>query len=356
MARGVRAAGVDAVQVPVADGGDGTLDVLLATSPSSRHEAVVVTGPLGDRVEARLGWMDGSTRHAVVELAEASGLRLVPTGGLDPLRASSRGAGDLIAEALRRGARQVTVGTGGSASTDGGAGALGALGLRLRDRHGAALPEGGGALGELDRIDAAGLDPRLREAGIELAVDVVVPLLGDRGAAAVFAPQKGAGAGQVAALEAGLARLAAVVERDLGADPGLREQPGTGAAGGFAYGLAAVGAVLVPGAELVCDRVGLDDALAGASVVLTGEGRLDASTASGKAPYEVARRARARGIPCLALVGAVVGPVDDSFESATVIGPSLPLEESVRRTAELLEAAAERAVRRLLAAGAGPGQ
>jgi glycerate kinase len=348
MARGVRAAGAVPIELPVADGGDGTLDVLLATSPSARSETLAVTGPLAGQVWARLGWMDGSRTHAVIELAEASGLRLLPSGNLDALRASTRGTGELIAAALRRGARQVTVGTGGSASTDGGAGALGALGLRLLDGRGRALGEGGGALLELDRADASSLDRTVRQARIELAVDVDAPLLDDRGAAAVFAPQKGATHDQVAVLEAGLARLAGVLERDLGLDGRLRQQPGAGAAGGFAYGMTALGARIVPGARLVCDLVGVDGALAGALLVLTGEGRLDASTAAGKAPFEVARRARLGGVPCIALVGAVAGPVSDCFTQAQVIGPSLDVEESMRRTAELLEVAAEQAVRDVL--------
>jgi glycerate 2-kinase len=339
MAQGVADAGATAVQVPVADGGDGTLDVLLGATPGSRVEGVRVPGPLGDPVEARLGWLrDG---EAVVEMAEAAGLRLVPPGRLDPLRASTHGVGELIRAALDGGARRIVVGVGGSATTDGGAGALRVLGARLFDAAGAELPPGGGALTRLAQVDLTGLHPRLRSCRIEVAVDVRSPLLGPLGAAAVFAPQKGASAGDGAVLERGLQRWAELLA------PARAAEPGMGAAGGCPFGLAvACGAVLLPGAPLVCDLVGLDAALAGAALVLTGEGRLDSSTAAGKAPAEVARRAAAAGIPCVVLAGSVEPPVDSVYAEAVAIGEGLPAAESRARTAELLRAAAAAAVRR----------
>ncbi len=343
MAAGVRDAGGSAVEVPVADGGDGTLDVLLAASPGSRVETVEVRGPLGTPVEARLGWLaDGS---AVVEMAEAAGLRLLDANRLDPLRASTFGAGELIRAALDGGARRIVVGVGGSATTDGGAGLAVALGARLLDASGAELALGGGALPHLARVDRSGLDPRLPDCAIEVAVDVRNPLLGPRGAAAVFGPQKGATPEQVALLERGLERWVAV----LVADPLVAERPGMGAAGGTAFGLAAVcGAALRPGAPLICDLVGLDAALPGADLVLTGEGRLDSSTAEGKAPAEVARRAAAAGIPCVALAGSVEPPVDPVYTEAVAIGAALPLADSLTRTAELLRTHAASAARRRL--------
>jgi glycerate kinase len=337
MALGVADAGGVAVQVPVADGGDGTLDVLLGATPGSCVEAVRVRGPLGAEVEARLGWLGEG--EAVVEMASAAGLRLVDPLRVDPLHASTYGVGELIRAALDRGARRIVVGVGGSATTDGGAGLVSALGARLLDGSGAALPPGGGALPRLARVDLAGLDPRLRACRMEVAVDVRSPLLGPLGAAAVFGPQKGARLADVALLETGLSRWAELVAPTRAAEPGM------GAAGGCAFGLAAIcGALIVPGAALVCDLVALDAALHGAIFVLTGEGRLDASTAAGKAPAEVARRAAAAGIPCVALAGSVEPPVDPVYTDAIAISDRLSLDESRRRTPELLRASAAQVV------------
>ncbi len=339
LARGVAAAGGDPVELPVADGGDGTLDVLLGAAGAAARVAVRrVTGPLGDPVDARLGWLDAAT--AVVELAEASGLRLLGDG-LDALRATSRGTGELIAAALDGGASRIVVGIGGSACTDGGAGLAAALGVRLLDAAGAPLGDGGGALAGLAALDLRGRHPGLGRCRLEVAVDVASPLLGPGGAAAVFGPQKGADAAAVAALEAGLRRLARVAGRDAGADPGLVARPGAGSAGGCGYGLAALcGAALRPGAALVCDTVGLDAALGGAALVLTGEGRLDASTAAGKAPAEVARRARRAGVACVAIAGGVGEGVPPLFDRVVEIGPGLPPAERIAGAARLLEEAA----------------
>ena len=301
MARGVGDAGGVARERPVADGGDGTLDVLLAAAAHPRSRQHRVSGPLGLPVSARLGWLDATT--AVVEMAEAAGLRLLRPAQRDALAASSRGAGELITAALDGGARRIIVGVGGSASTDGGTGLLSALGIRFLDARGVDLPHGGGALLGLAAIDVTGLDGRLRGCRVEVAVDVDNPLCGAQGAAAVYGPQKGAAPADVERLDAGLRRLAEVASRDVGTgDPGA---PGSGAAGGCGFGLSLVGASLVPGASLICDLVGLDGVLRGADLVLTGEGRLDLQTAHGKAPAEVARRAAAANVPCAAIAGAV---------------------------------------------------
>jgi glycerate kinase len=352
MVRGVLAAlpQAEVRRCPVADGGDGTLDTLLAAGAGAgaepRVETLLVAGPLGDPVSAQLGFIDGRT--AVVELAEAAGLRLC-TGRLEPLRASTRGVGQLLGAALDAGAERVIIGVGGSASTDGGAGLCAALGAELRDVDGNAVADGGGALARLAALDVALLQRRLAGCQIEAAVDVLAPLLGSGGAARVFAPQKGASPADVALLEAGLERWAEVVERDLGVDPGLRELPGAGAGGGCGYGLAAVcGASLVPGASLVCDVVGLDAALHGADLVLTGEGRLDASTAAGKAPAEVARRARRAGVPCIVLAGSVTPPVDAAYSEAVAIAGGLATAEAMGRAADLLESATRWVCQRFL--------
>jgi glycerate kinase len=344
LARGVAAAGADPVEIPVADGGDGTLDVLLgAAGAGARVEVHRVTGPLGDPVDARLGWLDAGT--AVVELAEASGLRLVGDR-LDALRATSRGTGELIAAALDGGATRILVGIGGSACTDGGAGLAAALGVRLVDCAGVGLGDGGGALVSLAGLDLRGRHPGLDRCRLEVAVDVASPLLGPGGAAALFGPQKGAGPTAVSTLESGLRRLAEVAERDAGVDAELAARPGAGSAGGCGYGLAALcGALLLPGAALVCDTVGLDAALCGAALALTGEGRLDASTAAGKAPAEVARRARRAGVPCVALAGGLGEGVPQLFDRVVELGPGLPVAERIAGAARLLEEAATALVR-----------
>jgi glycerate kinase len=218
--------------------------------------------------------------------------------------------GLLVTAALDAGARQVVLGIGGSATTDGGAGMLQALGARLLDDDGREVPPGGAGLARLARVDVAGLDRRLAGVEVVVATDVDNPLTGQAGAAAVFGPQKGAGPRDVAVLDAALARFAAVLARDLGTD--VAGLPGAGAAGGTAAGAVAVlGARIVSGARMVCDLVRLDDALAGAALAITGEGALDGQTLRGKAPGEVARRARAAGVPCLALAGSVRLPAEE---------------------------------------------
>jgi glycerate kinase len=307
LARGVIDARCRARPLAVADGGDGTLDVLLtAAGQAGRVQQVRITGPTGRPRLARLGWIGPEV--AVVEMAEASGLRLMGSRR-DPMRATSRGAGELIAAALAGGARRVIVGVGGSASTDGGAGILMALGARLLDARGRQIGRGGGALSGVADVDLSGIDRRMGIAVVEVAVDVRNPLSGPDGAAHVYAAQKGADAGQVRTLDAGLRHLAELVERAAGR-PGLAEMPGAGAAGGAGFALAAIGAQLTAGAALVCEQVGLDPALEEASLVITGEGRLDTQTAEGKAPAEVAARAARAGVPCIAVCGTVVGGRD----------------------------------------------
>ncbi len=288
---------VETVLRPIADGGEGT--VAAALRAGYRPRTVRVGGPDGRPVDATLA-LDGST--AVVELATAAGLGLLQE--LAPMTATTRGVGELVRAALDGGVERIVLGIGGSATNDGGAGMLQALGVRLLDADGAELPPGGGALARLDRVDAEGLDPRL--AGVEFVVasDVTNPLVGPDGAAAVFGPQKGATPEQVTELDAALARYAAVLGRDLGTDPS--QVRGAGGAGGTAAGaLAVLGATVVSGAGLVCDLVGLAEALDGAVLAVTGEGALDEQTLSGKAPAEVARRAAAAGVPCLAVAGVV---------------------------------------------------
>ncbi|MGC3984225.1 MAG: glycerate kinase, partial [Pseudorhodoferax sp.] len=245
---------------------------------------------------------DGSL--AVIEMAAASGLEAVPPAERDPRSATSHGTGELIADALDAGARRFVIGLGGSATNDGGAGMLQALGVRLLDADGRELARGGAALARLQRIDASGLDARIAQCRIDVACDVTNPLLGPRGASAVFGPQKGATPAMVAELDACLQRLAERLRHDLGQD--VAEVPGTGAAGGMGAALLAVlGAQLRPGSEVVADALGLDAAVREADLVITGEGRTDGQTIHGKAPIGVARVAARHGVPVIGLSGAL---------------------------------------------------
>ena len=279
--------------VPVADGGDGTLDAALAAG-FTRLEATA-TGPLGDRVSAAIGVRDDV---AVVELASASGLVLVPDGQRDAMGATSWGTGDLLRAALDAGCTQIVLGVGGSACSDGGAGMLQALGARLTDADCRELARGGGPLSRLADVDLSGLDDRLRDVRLVLATDVNNPLLGARGAAAVYGPQKGASADDVRLLEAGLRRWAELV------DPAMAERPGAGAAGGVGYAaMAALGCDVRPGIEVTLELADFDSLLDHAALVVTGEGSLDRQTLSGKAPAGVAAAARHRGVPVVAVCG-----------------------------------------------------
>lgn len=300
MSEGVRNAIPDStlVVVPMADGGEGTLAALEAAGFRARGP-VLVSGPYGRRVPAR--WVRRGT-VAVVEAAEAVGRAAAGSGRLRALDASTRGVGELILAALEPGVTEVVVGLGGTVSTDGGAGMLATLGVEIVDARGQPLGDGGGALAEAAALSVAALDRRLEGVRLVGATDVLSPLLGAEGAARLFAPQKGASPVEVDQLERGLTHFADVVARSLGAD--LRDVPGTGAAGGTGFALASVlGATLVSGASLVGELTGCWSALGDASLVITGEGMLDAQSLLGKVPIEVARRARVNGVPCVAIVG-----------------------------------------------------
>jgi glycerate 2-kinase len=286
--------------LPVADGGDGTVDAAVAAG-FERREADV-TGPLGEPVRAAFA-VRGDT--AVIEMAEASGLRLLPPGVFAPQTATTYGSGELIRAALDAGARTVVLGVGGSATTDGGAGMLVALGARFVDAAGGPVAPGGGPLRTLASADFSGLDPRLKDTELVLASDVDNPLLGPAGAAAVYGPQKGASPQDVAELDAALARYVDVLAQALGPGAAAAAQaPGAGAAGGIGYGaLVGLGASFRPGIEVLLDVLGFAAALSRAALVITGEGSLDEQTLHGKAPAGVARAAREAGIPVAAVCG-----------------------------------------------------
>ncbi|MFB3738493.1 MAG: glycerate kinase [Candidatus Velamenicoccus archaeovorus] len=290
------------VELPMADGGEGTLDTLVEALGGERRR-VPVRGPLGDPLEAELGLVDGAAgRTAVVEMARASGLELIAASRRDPLRTSTVGTGDLIRAACAEGPVEVLVCIGGSATNDGGAGMAQALGIRLLDARGEEIGSGGGALLELATIDVGGLDPACRSARFVVACDVDNPLTGPQGASAVYGPQKGAGPDEVVLLDRALGHLAAVIHRDLGVD--VRDLPGAGAAGGLGAGLVAfLGARLRPGVDLVMDAVGLGPRLEHADLVITGEGSLDEQSLHGKVPAGVLRAAREVGVPATIVCG-----------------------------------------------------
>jgi len=340
---GLRRARPDAevVRLPLGDGGAGTLEALVAAG--FQRVPVAASGPTGEPVAGAIA-VDGT--RAFVEMAEASGLKRLPGGRRAPLEATTYGTGELLRAALDHGAREIVLGVGGSATTDGGAGMAAALGARLLDQAGTDLPPGGAALLRLARIDVSGLDPRLAEVRVTVASDVDNPLTGPEGAAHVYGPQKGAGPDDVLLLDSALRRYARVLADDLGQD--VAGIPGAGAAGGLAAGaIAFLGAELRTGIELVLELVGFDKAVDGADLVVTGEGKLDAQSLRGKAPVGVARAAAAHGVPVVAVAGAV--EVADrelraaGFEEAHAL---LELEPDPRRSmaeaAPLLERLAER--------------
>ncbi|MFF7152476.1 glycerate kinase [Streptomyces griseoaurantiacus] len=335
--------------LPVADGGDGTVAAAVAAGFARRE--VPVAGPLGGEVAAAFALRGGT---AVVEMAEASGLQRLPGGAPAPLTASTHGTGELLRAALDAGARTLVLGVGGSASTDGGAGMLTALGARLLDAGGAPVPPGGGGLAALASADLSGLDPRLAEAELVLAADVDNPLTGPKGAAAVYGPQKGASPQDVRALDAALARFAGVLEASLGARAAeCAATPGAGAAGGLGHAALLLGARFRPGIEVMLDVLGFAPALERASLVITGEGSLDAQTLHGKAPAGVAAAARAAGRQVVAVCGRLaLSPGELAAAGVSRAYALTDLEpDMVRCLAEagpLLERLAERLARDLL--------
>lgn len=347
--------------LPMADGGEGTVEALADALGGTLRETTV-PGPLGGPVAARFALLaDGRT--AVLEMATASGLALLDPAERDPFRTSTRGTGELLKAALDAGATRVILGIGGSATNDGGTGLARALGYRFLDAEGRDLPEGGGPLRQLVRIDAAGRDPRLDRLRLDVACDVDNPLCGPRGAASVFGPQKfdparPATPEEIRTLDAALARLAEVIRSDLGLD--VAEIPGAGAAGGLGAGLVAfAGGALRPGFSIVAEAVGLDDRLARCDLCLTGEGAIDASSAGGKTAVGVARAARARGVPCLALCGAIGRGAEAVLAEGVAAYFSLcnrpmTLDAALADAATLLADAAEQAVRAFLAGRSTP--
>jgi glycerate kinase len=290
------------IKCPMADGGEGTVESVLAAC-EGELQRTQVRGPLGTTVEAAWGWLPQS-HTAIIEMAEASGLQLVPPGKRDACFSSTFGTGELIRAALDAGAQRVILAIGGSATNDGGAGAMQALGVKLLDAQGRTLAPGGLALAQLARIDMSEIDPRLAEVRFDIAADVNNPLCGPHGASAIFGPQKGASPEQVQQLDRALGHFAERCAEVLNKD--VRDEPGSGAAGGLGFAAKAfLGAQFKAGVEVVAELVGLDDAVKGADLVITGEGRFDAQTLRGKTPFGVARIARQHGVPVIVLAGTL---------------------------------------------------
>lgn len=341
--------GAEIRKIPMADGGEGTAAALLEASGGEWIETLA-PGPLPDRhLTGRYLWMPEAGPGALIEMAEVNGLALLKREERDPTLTTSRGTGALVADAVRRGARRIWLAIGGSATVDGGTGAARALGWRFLDEGGDPVPEGGGTLGRIRRIVAPDPDP-LAEVRVEILCDVDNPLLGPRGAARVFGPQKGATPKQVAQLEAGLAHLARCIEAELGLD--VRTAAGAGAAGGLgAGGLAFMGAALVSGIDAVMEATDLAGALSGADWVVTGEGAFDGQSLHGKVVSGVVRRAREAGARVAVIAGSIgltemearAGGVD-LMEAVAPAG--MPLEEAMTRSEELVTAAAARLARR----------
>ena len=340
----------EVVLVPVADGGDGTLETLVETS-GGETRAAQVTGPLGEPVRASWGAM-GDGRTAVIEMARTSGLALVPAARRNPLITTTFGLGELIAKALESGYRSFILGIGGSATNDAGAGMAQALGVRLLDARGGELPYGGAALASLDRIDMSGLDPRAAESEFSVACDVTNPLTGPEGASAVYGPQKGATPETVDLLDAALAHFADVVRRDVGVE--IDRVPGSGAAGGLGGGMIAfLGGRLSAGVDIILETLAFERRLDGADLVITGEGQLDFQTVYSKAPIGVARIAGKLDIPVVAIAGSLGEGFTDVHEhgieaASAITRTPMTLEDASGNAHDLVASAAEQAVRMML--------
>ena len=343
--------------VPMADGGEGTMQALV-DAIGGEMIPVEVTDPLGGRVIAHFGLLSDKVT-GVIEMAAASGLNLVPPQKLNPLLTTTYGTGELILAALERGCRKLIVGIGGSATNDGGAGMAQALGAKLLDTKRVPLAFGGAALADLEHIDVTTIDPRLADCDIILACDVTNPLCGPQGASAVYGPQKGATKEMVVKLDAALAHYAEVIERDLGID--VRDVPGAGAAGGLGAGLIAfLKARVLPGVDVVIQATGLIEHLKEATLVFTGEGRLDSQTACGKVPVGVARKAKAFGLPVIAIAGEIANGYQavyqQGIDAVFSIAPGpISLNQSMVRAEKLIADIAERAIRLFICGRQGRG-
>jgi glycerate 2-kinase len=339
------------VHVPVGDGGEGTVQSVVDAT-NGRIVEITATGPLGEKVDAFYG-LTGDGKTAVIEMAAASGLHLVPREQRNPLVTTTRGTGELILDALDKKVERIVLGLGGSATNDGGAGMVSALGVKFLDVNGEELRPGGEALVELLTIDTSEMDPRLKSTKVDVACDVTNPLTGPLGASAVFGPQKGATPTMVGVLDASLKRYAEVIERNLGLQ--VDELPGAGAAGGLGAGVVAfLDGKLQSGIDLVLDVIRFEDAVLGADLVITGEGRIDSQTVHGKAPVGIAKRAKAvaADVPVVAIAGSIGPDYEAVFEYGidavfSVVNGVITLEEALANGSVNVEKTAENIARLL---------
>lgn len=338
---------VEIILVPVADGGDGTLETLVESTGGDIHTSTV-TGPLGECIRASWG-STGDGNIAIIEMARMSGLALVPPEKRNPMLTTSYGLGQGIRAALNEGFRSYIIGIGGSATNDGGVGMAQALGVRFLDRYGKELDRGGAPLSQLDHIDMSMLDPRIRDSEFFVASDVNNPLVGPEGASSVYGPQKGATAKMVVELDSALDHFSDIVFRDVGID--MKDIPGAGAAGGIGGGfIAFLNASLRPGVEIVLDAVGFQDHLEGTDLVITGEGQLDFQTVYNKAPIGVAKMAASRNIPVVAISGSLGEKFTDVHQHGidagfAITSAPMTLDEATDRAYELAVSTTEQVIR-----------
>ena len=342
---------ITVLKVPVADGGEGTVEALVCATQGSIIP-VTVTGPLLNKVEAFYG-ISGDGQTAFIEMAAASGLALLNRNEYNAMQATSYGTGELVLHALNQGCRNIIIGLGGSATNDGGAGLLQALGLKLLDHNHSELAFGGGSLGDLFTFDLSHFDSRINETNFILACDVENPLCGPKGASAIFGPQKGASPSEVLQLDKYLRQFADLIERDFGKQ--VAEIPGAGAAGGMGAGLMAfLDARIVKGIDLIIEVSGLEASIADADCVITGEGMIDHQTAFGKTPLGIAKLAKKHGIPVIGIAGALGQDLEQlyamGFTSLFAIADRpMTLDESMLGAKQLIEKLAVNIVRLLLA-------
>ena len=338
-------------KVAIADGGEGTVEAVVDCL-EGEYVYTEVSDPIGGKVKAKYGIVNGTT--AIIEMAEASGLPLVPVEKRNPMLTSCYGTGELIKDAIERGCKKIIMGIGGSATNDGGAGMAAALGVKFIGRDGNEIPIGGAGLENLERIDTSGLDLRIKDVEFIVASDVSNPLCGEKGASRVFGPQKGATEEMVSLLDKNLDHLSKIIKRDIGID--VAEIPGAGAAGGLGAGLMAFcGAKLTKGIDIVLDTIRLEDRIKDVDVVITGEGRVDMQTAFGKVPVGVAARAKKFNKPVFAIAGFAEKGAEIVYDygidavMSSMVGP-MSLDEAIVESPRLIEEASERLFRIIKAA------
>lgn len=336
----------ECIIVPVADGGEGTVEAAVSAA-GGKYKTVKVTGPLGKAVKARFGILPGG--KAVIEMAEASGITLIPKEQLNPLKTSTYGTGELIKAALDVGCTQIMMGIGGSATTDCGIGMAAALGAKFLNEKGVETEKNGSALLHIKTIDLSNIDPRIKNAEIITACDVTNPLHGNKGAAYIYGPQKGAGEAMVKELDAGLKNMAGLIKKQLKSN--AADIPGAGAAGGLGCGLTAfLGSRLMSGIDAVLDIVNFNEIIKDADLIITGEGKIDGQSIYGKVPVGIAGRAAKFGIPVIAIVGDIGENTDIVYNHGidaviSTVNKAMPLEEAMAESSALLEETAERVMR-----------